>query len=91
LQGSLQVADLVAFFLYLDSFYQPVRNLSNSWEAVQESLAGFERVAEMLDESPDVVAPEHPIPLPKPVRGEIRFDDVCFRYGPGRTRGLERH
>jgi len=36
----------------------------------------------MLDESPDVVAPEHPIPLPKPVRGEIRFDDVCFRYGP---------
>lgn len=81
-QGSLQVADLVAFFLYLDSFYQPVRNLSNSWEAVQESLAGFERVAEMLDETPDVLPPEHPISLLKPVRGEIRFEDVCFQYSP---------
>ncbi len=89
LQGNLQVADLVAFFLYLDSFYQPVRNLSNSWEAVQESLAGFERVAEMLNETPDVLPPEHPIPLQKPVRGEIRFDNVFFRYNPEEAFVLE--
>jgi len=89
LQGNLQVADLVAFFLYLDSFYQPVRNLSNSWEAVQESLAGFERVAEMLNETPDVLPPEHPIPLLKPVRGEIRFDNVFFRYNPEEAFVLE--
>jgi len=89
LQGNLQVADLVAFFLYLDSFYQPVRNLSNSWEAVQESLAGFERVAEMLNETPDVLPPEHPIPLKKPVRGEIRFDNVFFRYNPEEAFVLE--
>jgi len=89
LQGNLQVADLVAFFLYLDSFYQPVRNLSNSWEAVQESLAGFERVADMLNETPDVLPPEHPIPLQKPVRGEIRFDNVFFRYNPEEAFVLE--
>lgn len=89
LQGNLQVADLVAFFLYLDSFYQPVRNLSNSWEAVQESLAGFERVAEMLNETPDVLPPENPIPLKKPVRGEIRFDNVFFRYNPEEAFVLE--
>ena len=45
LQGTLPVADLVAFFLYLESFYAPVRNLSGAWEAVQSSLAGADRVA----------------------------------------------
>ena len=66
-----------------------MRNLSNSWEAVQESLAGFERVADMLNETPDVLPPEHPIPLQKPVRGEIRFDNVFFRYNPEEAFVLE--
>lgn len=38
LQQTLPVADLVAFFLYLDLFYQPLRNLSNAWEQLQEAL-----------------------------------------------------
>ncbi|HOE34289.1 MAG: ABC transporter ATP-binding protein [Chloroflexi bacterium] len=85
LKGSLQIADLVAFFLYLDSFYQPVRNLNNAWEAVQESLAGFERVAEILNETPDITEPEKPVPLPKPVRGALRFENVSFHYIPQET------
>ncbi len=54
LQGTLPVADLVAFFLYLEMFYAPVRNLSSAWEAVQSSLAGADRVADLLaeDEEP---------------------------------------
>lgn len=84
LGGSIQIADLVAFFLYLDSFYQPVRNLNNAWEAVQESMAGFERVAEILDESPEIAEPEEPVALPKPVRGALRFENVSFHYTPRR-------
>lgn len=80
--GALKIADLVAFFLYLDSFYQPIRNLSNSWEAVQESMAGFERVAEVLDETPEIIEPDQPRPLPQPLRGEIRFENVSFSYNP---------
>ncbi len=79
-QGVLSTADLVAFYLYLDSFYQPIRGLSNAWEAVQESLAGFERIAEVLDETPDVAEPEQPAALPEPLAGEIRFEDVRFWY-----------
>ena len=41
LQGTLPIADLVAFFLYLDMFYQPVRALSGSWEQVQQALPRF--------------------------------------------------
>jgi len=85
LGGSIQIADLVAFFLYLDSFYQPVRNLNNAWEAVQESMAGFERVAEILDESPEIAEPEEPVALPKPVRGALRFENVSFHYTPQET------
>ncbi len=54
----LPVEDLVAFFLYLEMLYQPVQALSDAWEGVQESLAGAERVAELLEEEPDV--PERP-------------------------------
>src|SRR4030067_878232 len=39
-QGDLPVADLVAFFLYLEVFYAPVRSLSGAWGGVQRSLAG---------------------------------------------------
>ena len=35
-------------------FYQPVRALSGAWESVQEALAGGDRVAELLDEQPEV-------------------------------------
>ena len=53
-QQVLPVADLVAFFLYLEMFYQPVRNLSGAWESIQEALAGADRVAELLDEEPEI-------------------------------------
>ncbi len=80
LQGTLPIADLVAFFLYLDMFYQPIRNLGTSWEHIQESMAGFDRVAELLSEQPDVTNPEHPAALPETVRGHLEFEDVSFSY-----------
>ena len=81
--GSLSIADLVAFFLYLDNFYQPVRTLGNSMEAVTEAMAGFERIAEILTIEPEIASPKNPIPLPKPVQGEVRFDHVYFHYLEG--------
>ncbi len=60
--GNLSIADLVAFFLYLDNFYQPVRTLGNSMEAVTEAMAGFERLAEILTVEPEIASPKVPIP-----------------------------
>ena len=40
LGSTLAIADLVAFFLYLELLYQPVRELSRVWENVQQALAG---------------------------------------------------
>ena len=80
LQGTLSIADLVAFFLYLEMFYQPIRALGMSWEQVQEALAGFDRVEELLTESPDVKEPERPTPLSEPINGELTFEHVTFSY-----------
>jgi len=81
--GTLSIADLVAFFLYLDSFYTPVRSLGNSMEAVQESLAGFERISDILTVNPEIVSPPDPHVFQAPIQGHIRFDDVCFHYIKG--------
>jgi ATP-binding cassette subfamily B protein len=83
LGGALPLADLVAFFLYLEMFYGPVRALSGAWEQVQESRAGAERVAELLDERPDIADRPGAAALPERVEGAIEFRDVCFRYARG--------
>jgi len=82
-EGALPIADLVAFFLYLELLYQPVRALSNIWENIQEAIAGADRIAELLDEDPDVVERPDAIELPGRANGEIRFHNVCFHYDAG--------
>ena len=80
LQGTLSVADLVAFFLYLEMFYQPIRALGMSWEHVQEAMAGFDRVEELLQESADVKDLSNPVVLPTPIQGHLSIDNVSFSY-----------
>ncbi len=82
LQHVLSVADLVAFFLYLDIFYQPVRNLSNAWEQIQGSLAGADRVADLLEEQPEMENCPGSIPLKGRSQGEISLQNVNFEYAP---------
>jgi ATP-binding cassette subfamily B protein len=79
----LSLQDLVAFFLYLGQFYQPVRALSGVWEGFQEALAGAERVAELLNETPDVAERPDAVALQGRVRGAISFQDVGFWYARG--------
>jgi ATP-binding cassette subfamily B protein/subfamily B ATP-binding cassette protein MsbA len=83
--GILSVADLVAFFLYLDLFYQPVRNLGNSWEQVQGALAGADRVGEILEEEPEIQDKQDAIELDGGIKGNIIFRDVSFHYTEGDT------
>jgi ATP-binding cassette subfamily B protein/subfamily B ATP-binding cassette protein MsbA len=79
-QGILPISDLVAFFLYLEILYQPIRALSTAWENVQNALAGADRVAELLDEDEEVHDQEHARVLPEPVQGVISFQEVGFSY-----------
>jgi ATP-binding cassette subfamily B protein len=82
---ALPIGDLVAFFLYLEIFYQPVRALSGSFEQIQEARVGAERVAELLEEKPEI----HDLPgareLSGKIEGAICFRGVSFRYARGET------
>ena len=80
---TLAVSDLVAFFLYLELLYQPIRELSRVWESFQQALAGAVRVNELLGETPGIVDAPNATPLPDDLRGEIIFDNVSFHYHDG--------
>lgn len=80
LQGELPVSDLVAFFLYLEMFYAPVRSLSGAWEAIQSSLAGADRVSELLAETQEPHNVSGATPLNGRARGDISFNAVSFNY-----------
>ncbi len=85
LNQTLPIEDLVAFFLYLEMLYQPVRVLSQAWEGVQEATAGVERVVELMDEQPDVVESPDAVELSGRAEGGIVLRDVGFRYAQGDT------
>ncbi len=77
----LQVEDIVAFLLYLSLFYQPVTELANLVENLQQALAGAERVIAILDAPNEIEDKPGAVEL-KNVKGEITFDHVSFSYIP---------
>lgn len=77
--GQLSVEDIVAFMLYLSLFYAPIQGLASWVESLQQSLAGAERVALILETPSAIENAEHAIPLNQ-VSGEITFDHVSFHY-----------
>ena len=83
LQGILPIEDLVAFFLYLDMFYAPVRNLSGAWEAIQSSLAGADRITDLLKEEQEPHDVRGASPITGRVDGEIILRNVSFEYKEG--------
>ncbi|NSW54103.1 MAG: ABC transporter ATP-binding protein [Anaerolineae bacterium] len=80
---TLPVADLVAFFLYLETFYSPVRVLSQSWERIQEAMASAERVDELIQEEPEIEDKNHPVVLKQRAEGAVMLNDISFRYNTG--------
>jgi ATP-binding cassette, subfamily B, bacterial len=81
--GVLPISDLVAFFLYLEMFYQPIRSLSGAWESLQSALAGADRVGELLSEEPEINHKKGAINLKQQIHGSIRFEQVSFQYSQG--------
>lgn len=79
--SGLGAEDLVAFLLYLSLFYAPVTGLAQLLENAQQSLAGAERVLEILDSTPDVRDRDGAAALLSS-SGHIRFEHVSFRYSP---------
>jgi ATP-binding cassette subfamily B protein len=106
LDETLTVGVLAAFIQYTRRFFQPLQDLSEKFNLLQSAMASSERVFTLLDEPVTVREPARPVALPRPVRGEVRFEGVWFRYSadgpwvlrdvsftasPGRTLALVGH
>ncbi len=78
-KSQLSVEDIVAFVLYLSLFYAPISGLAQLLENLQQSLAGAERVALILDTDSAIVEAENAIDLGKS-EGSFAFENVSFSY-----------
>ena len=106
ISGTLTVGVLAAFIQLTRRFFQPLQDLSEKVNLFQSAMASSERVFQLLDEPVGVREPAAPARLPAPIRGEVRFEGVWFRYSndgpwvlqdvsftaaPGRTVALVGH
>ncbi|MEW6672268.1 MAG: ABC transporter ATP-binding protein [Thermodesulfobacteriota bacterium] len=82
LQGSLLVGALVAFALYIQRFFDPIRALTMEYAQLQRAMASGVRIFELLDEQPEI-ADGSVSTRPSRIKGEIRFENVSFGYAPG--------
>ena len=80
--GTMSLGDVQAFIQYSRQFTMPLTQIAAQMNLLQSGVASAERVFELLDageEVPDSAARASVAPA---VRGEVRFEDVSFRYAP---------
>jgi ATP-binding cassette subfamily B multidrug efflux pump len=79
---------LVAFILYIDRFFEPIRDLSRRYDEFQSTMASSERIFALMDADVEVKDAPQAIEMP-PIEGEIRFENVSFHYADDPTLVLQ--
>lgn len=80
-RNTIQVGDIQAFIQYVRSFNQPLAQLANISNVLQQTAAAAERVFEFLDEPEEVRETQQPVALDE-VQGHVEFRNVHFGYDP---------
>ncbi|MEJ2207597.1 MAG: ABC transporter ATP-binding protein [Anaerolineae bacterium] len=81
IRNAITVGDIQAFIQYVRSFTQPIRQLANISNVLQQTAAAAERVFEFLDEEEEIAETVNPVELDG-VEGQVEFQDVEFGYYP---------
>jgi ATP-binding cassette subfamily B protein len=81
IRGSITVGDIQAFIQYVRSFTQPLMQLANISNILQQTAAAAERVFQFLEEPEEVNETETPVRL-ETVKGHVEFRNVRFGYDP---------
>lgn len=80
LAGTMSPGTLGQFLLYSVFAAGALGALSEVWGELSQAAGAAERLTEILDETPAILAPAKPLPLPAKAKGAISFDDVSFSY-----------
>jgi len=78
-QGFISPGDFASFVMALFYMYTPIKKISQANVVIQQGLASYERIQEILQAQPQIVESDRAHPLP-PVKGHVRFDKVSFSY-----------
>ena len=81
IEGKLSVGQLIAFQMFAGQFASPVMRLVGLWNEFQQAIISVDKLGDILN-TPTEQTTNKPIILNK-VRGEIKFENVSFRYNPG--------
>ena len=76
---ALASAEIVAFYLYLSRFFNPIQNIADQLNHIQRALTAAERLYSLLDVEPEVVDAEDAIEIDH-FEGKIEFRNVWFAY-----------
>ena len=79
-EGGMTVGQLSQFIIYAMVVATSAPALSEVWGEIQRAAGAMERLVELLNSTPAIVAPPNPASLPDPLTGRIQFDHVSFRY-----------
>jgi ABC-type multidrug transport system fused ATPase/permease subunit len=82
INGHASTGVVFAFIAALNNFFDPIQQLSQLYTTYQSGMAALDKIFGLLDEQPDVVDAPDATEL-STIRGELRFDQVSFRYGDG--------
>ena len=81
---TLEIGLLVAFLLYIQRLFEPIRTLAMQYTQFQRAMASGARIFELLDLEPDLMDAQDAKVLP-PILGEIKYQGVSFFYEPGKN------
>ena len=81
LNGNIQVGDIQAFIQYVRQFTQPITQIANISNVLQQTAAAAERVFEFLEEEEEIPDPADPVSNEN-LEGNVSFDHVQFGYTP---------
>ncbi|MGB2965219.1 MAG: ABC transporter ATP-binding protein [Anaerolineales bacterium] len=81
IQKAITVGDIQAFIQYVNNFTQPITQIANISNVLQQTAAAAERVFEFLDEEEEIPEVENPV-HPDEIKGHVVFQNVQFGYDP---------
>ncbi|HSJ87614.1 MAG TPA: ABC transporter ATP-binding protein [Anaerolineales bacterium] len=85
---SITAGVLIAFVLYIDRLFDPIRDLSRRFDTLQSTMAGGERILELLNTPVEVQDAADAREMP-PIMGAVRFEHVAFHYSDDPTLVLD--
>ncbi|BAY36589.1 cyclic nucleotide-binding protein [Nostoc sp. NIES-2111] len=87
IQDQLSIGQLVAFNMLIGNVIGPVLSLVSLWDEFQEVLVSVERLDDIFSTQPEEIAENSMLVLP-PIRGEVTFENVNFRYSADDDRNI---